>query len=87
MSSTDTTPEAANVQIALLKEKTTAERLALTFALSNSVIALSKRAIQRANPEFTSEDLRCRFVELHYGADIAKAFRRSLLERLDDTTK
>ena len=74
----DTSQEAAAFQVSLLRAKSVSERLALTMTLSQKTIALSKRAIRRANPEMSENDLRCRFVELHYGKEMAEHFRKYL---------
>jgi hypothetical protein len=76
----DTSRDASDFQIALLQSKTTSERLALTFMLSQTTSALSKRAIRRANPDISENELRCRFVELHYGKVLADNFRQYLKE-------
>lgn len=71
----DTSQEATDVQTAIFREMTISQRLALTFELSDTVISLSKRAIRRANPDCSDLDLRCKFIELHYGKTLADAFR------------
>ncbi len=80
MTLSDTSQEACNVQIALLQSKTTSHRLALTFTLTETTVALSKRAIQRANPDISETEMRCRFVELHYGKALADDLRQYLRE-------
>jgi hypothetical protein len=77
----DTSQEASDFQIALLRSMTTSERLALAFKLSATAITLSKRAIRRANPDISENELRCCFVELHYGKILADNFRQYLKER------
>lgn len=78
---TDTSQEASDAQISALQSKSTSHRLALTLTLSETVAALSKRAIRRANPSFSEDELRCRFVELHYGKLLADNFRTYLQEQ------
>ena len=46
----DTSEKAEKVLIELLRKKSVSERLSQVFALSEFVRNLSKRAIQRANP-------------------------------------
>jgi len=87
MSISDTSIEAAKLQITLLQSKTTAERLALTFTLSDMTISLSRRAIRRANPSFSKEEINCRFVELHYGKPLADALNQYFVECNNDQPK
>jgi hypothetical protein len=77
----DTSQEASDFQIELLRSMTTSQRLALNLKLSATAISLSKRAIRRAHPDFSVNELRCRFVELHYGKILADNFRQYLKER------
>jgi hypothetical protein len=84
MTQSDTDQKAYDVQIALLQSKTTSHRLALTLSLSESTIALSKRAIRRANPKMSEDEFRCRFVELHYGIAIADRFQKHLQEHSNE---
>ena len=83
MTLSDTNREAADKQIEVLKAQTPSGRFLLTLSLSNTVIGLSKRAIKRANPDIADEEVRCRFVELHYGKQLSDQFRRYLNERND----
>ena len=83
MTQSDTNWEAAVKQIEVLKAKTPSDRFLLTLSLSDTVIGLSKRAIKRANPDIADEEVRCRFVELHYGKQLSDQFRRYLNERND----
>ena len=79
--SADTTPEAERVQVALLRAAPVARRLHLAFALSATVIGAARRAIARARPNASPRELDLRFVELHYGADLAAALRADLERR------
>ena len=72
----DTTIDAEQVQMRLLREKSPAERLALAMRLSSEVIRASKRAISRAHPELTPRQVGHLFIELHYGRELADAVRR-----------
>jgi hypothetical protein len=73
--SDDTDPEAARVQIELLRRAGVAARVRLACSLSRSVVELSRRAIREANPEATEEELLTLVVELHYGPELAAAWR------------
>lgn len=72
----DTSPDAEAMQLRLLREKTPAERGTMALRLSAEVARASKRAIQRAHPEFSVIEVGQAFVELHYGKDLADALRR-----------
>lgn len=77
----DTHPAAAAVQLDLLRRAGTARRAALTLRLSQSVIDASRRAIARRHPELDARGRQLRWVELHYGHDLADRVRRYLAER------
>jgi len=77
----DTRPEAEAVQLALLRRASPQRRLSLALSLSGSVCGLSRRAIRRANPGFSDEEVGLRFVALHYGAKLADAVRAELARR------
>ncbi|HEY5617368.1 MAG TPA: hypothetical protein VIK60_05445 [Vicinamibacterales bacterium] len=79
--SADTTPDAARVQVELLRAATVARRLHLALSLSGTVIGAARRALVRSQPEASSRDLDLRFVELHYGADVAADLRADLDRR------
>ncbi len=77
----DTSPEAEKVQIELLRKLTVAERFAKVRALTARTVRLSKRAIARANPNLSPEELKVRFIELHYGKELAQRVRAYLREK------
>ena len=68
----DTSPEAEEIQIALLRKLSPAQKAAKTFSLSNEVIRLSKRAIRRQNPDLNEFELKILFLHHFYGPKIAK---------------
>ena len=74
----DTSREAETVQIELLRKLTLAERFAKLRALTARTVRLSKRAIARANPDLSPEELKLRFIELHYGKELAERVRAYL---------
>ena len=84
MDASDTSKEIADAQIAILSAKTTTERLSLVLSLSDTVIGLSRRAIKRASANISDEEVRCRFVELHYGQSLGDSFRRYLENASND---
>jgi hypothetical protein len=79
--SVDTDLEADDVQIALLRQAGVTRRARMALSLSGQVIALARQAIRRALPEATDEEVGVRFVELHYGLDLATDLRRFLASR------
>ena len=78
---TDTHPEAARVQIELLRKATVAERFSKVRSLTARTARLSKRAIARANAGSTPDELRLKFIELHYGKDLAERVREYVENR------
>jgi hypothetical protein len=79
--SPDTDPEAERVQIDLLRRAGAARRAQMSLALSAQVIGLARRAIRRSLPGATAAEAGLRFVELHYGPDLAADLRRYLADR------
>ena len=77
----DTTREAERVQAALIRAAPVARRLRLAFGLSATVIGLAKRAIARANPAESNEEIELRFVAFHYGRDLADSVKDELQRR------
>ena len=81
----DTTPDAERVQVDLLRRAPIARRLHLAMSLSSTVISLARRALARAYPDASARELDLRFVELHYGRDIAADLRAALDRRAGNT--
>ncbi|MDO8681089.1 MAG: hypothetical protein Q7R30_21430 [Acidobacteriota bacterium] len=77
----DTSVEAERVQIDLLRKAPVSRRLRLAWSLSATVIGVARRALARAQPDASQQDLDLRFVELHYGPDLAAALRAELIRR------
>jgi hypothetical protein len=77
----DTSPEAEKAQIELLRKLTVAERFARVRSLTARTVRLSKRAIARANPNLSPEEQKVRFIELHYGKELAERVRTYLRNR------
>jgi len=78
---TDTAPDAERVQVNLLRAAPVARRLHLALSLSATVIGAARRALARAQPHASPRELDLRFVELHYGADVAAGLRAELDRR------
>jgi len=81
----DTTKEAEAVQIELLRRATHAQRAALALSLSNTVIALARRAIAEAHPELNADEQGIFFVDVHYGRRLADCLRQHLQEESRDS--
>ena len=81
----DTTSDADEVQIALFRSAPIARRLHLAFGLSATAIGLAKRAIARAHPAASRDELDLLFVEVHYGRDLARDLRLDLERRRAST--
>ncbi len=77
----DTDPEAARVQLELLRRASPGKRLALALSLSRTVLTLSRRGISRRSPGASDQEIGLRFVELHYGRELAQAVREELARR------
>lgn len=79
--SRDTEPDAERVQVALLRAVPVARRLRLALSLSGTVIGAARRALAASRPYATARELDLRFVEVHYGRDIAAALAADLAAR------
>jgi len=77
----DTSPEAEKVQIELLRNATNSQRLAMALSMTDLAIRLARRAIARANPGLSQRELDLKFVEIHYGNDLAERVREYLRGR------
>jgi hypothetical protein len=79
--SADTTEDAERVQVELLRATPVERRLGIALRLSATVIGLARRGIERADSTASSEERDIRFVELHYGAELAAGLRDELRRR------
>ncbi len=77
---TDTSIEAERVQIELLRKATPARRAAIALSLSYTVFNLSRRAVQRANPNAGDFELKLLFLENCYGKDLAEKVKKYMRE-------
>ena len=69
----DTTLEAEAVQLEIIRAMEPSERARRALQLTSQVIRQAKEAIRRRHPEFTDREAQIKFIELHYGADLARA--------------
>ncbi len=77
----DTDPEAARVQLELIRRAAPAKRLSLALSLSRTVLGLSRRGLARRLQGASEQEVGLRFVELHYGHELAQAVREELARR------
>ena len=75
---TDTHPDAEAVLVELWRRKTPAERFARMCELTEMTRRNAKRAIHQAQPGASPEEVGLRFIELHYGRDLASRVREYL---------
>jgi hypothetical protein len=76
----DTSPDAEHVQSALLRQAGTARRFEMCREMTATVIALSRRALRRARPGLSEDELAIEWVAIHYGPTLADGLRRRLQE-------
>ncbi len=74
----DTDPDVLRLQVEFLRQATPARRVQLALSLSASVMQLAYAGIRRRLPGISDLDASLQFVEIHYGADVAKAIRARL---------
>lgn len=80
-SPSDTHPDAERVQIELLRQATGLQRFGIARTLTATTRHLAWRAIKRAHPEATDEEIDLMFLALHYGQDLADRVRNYLATR------
>ncbi len=73
--SPDTSPEAEKVQINLIRESSVARRISKVRSLSQTIMYLSRRSIQRTNPFLSEQEVNIAFVANHYGEKLAERLR------------
>ena len=72
---TDTSPEVEKIQIELWRQASSAQRMKRLRSLSQTAIQLSRRAIQRANPELNEQEVALLFISYHYSPELADKVR------------
>ena len=77
----DTSPEAEKVQIELIRRCSVAERIARMRSLTAIGTRMSRQAIAEANPKLDAREVDLRWMELHYGRELADEYRAFLQER------
>jgi hypothetical protein len=81
MGLSDTDPEAALVQLDLMRRASPGQRLRLAMSLSRAVIALSRDGLARRMPGASETEIGLRFVALHYGGALAEEVRADIESR------
>jgi hypothetical protein len=71
----DTRPEAAAVQLGLLRRASVGRRAALARSLSSTVIGLSRQALRDVMKGVTDAEVMDRWLALTYGEDLARRVR------------
>lgn len=78
---TDTSPEAEEVQLDLIRRLPPSERALKALRMTTRLIHECKAAIARNHPELTPQEIGIAFIELNYGRELAAAVRRYQSDR------
>ena len=78
----DTNIEAEKVLIELARKAGPARKFAQVSSISGLIMALSRRAIERANPDLSKQQIDVLFVKHLYGEDLANRLEKYLSERI-----
>ena len=77
----DTSPDAEQVQIDLIRRASIAERMARMRSLTATATRLSRQAIAEANPQLSPREVDLTWMELHYGKELADELREYLAKK------
>ena len=77
--SSDTHRDIETIQISMIRRESIAKKASQMCSLSQSIRQLSKRAIKRANPTLSEQELRLLFIRYLYGSDLADRFSDYLI--------
>jgi len=78
LQSFDTHPKIEEMQISLIRQSNVAKRISRMCSLSQIIIQLSLRAVFRANPKLSEQELKFKFIAYHYGNELADRLRKYL---------
>lgn len=78
---TDTSPEALQVQLEGFRRMTPQERFDRMCRWSQEIRDMARNAIRRRHPDWSEDEVRLKFIELTYGAELAREVRQFLKER------
>lgn len=84
--SADTDPDAERVQVELFRRASVTRRLQLAQSLSATMKQAALRALAATRPGASHRDLTLRFVQIHYGAELAAGLRADL-DRRDENAR
>ena len=73
----DTTVEAWEVQLGILRRMSGADRVAMAFEMSDAARALSEAGIRHRHPDWDEGQVKDALLELLLGSELAKAVRGS----------
>ncbi|MHB0958870.1 MAG: hypothetical protein ACYC6N_15170 [Pirellulaceae bacterium] len=78
---TDTSPDALEIQLECLRRMSPRERIRKTCAMSRQVRRMAFDAIRRRHPEYDESEVQLLFIELTYGKPLADEVRRWKMEQ------
>lgn len=78
--SIDTNPEVEKFLISLIRNSSVTKRILQVQHLTKTMLQLSRRAISRANPKLSPNELDMLFIKYHYGDELANKYRASIEE-------
>ena len=78
----DTSPEIERKQIELLRAISPQRRLGMAMRLSSSLRKMAQDALASAYPELSESELKYRFIEIHYGRELADLARTQDTQRV-----
>lgn len=79
--SSDTHPAAERVQLELLRAAPVQVRAARMRSLTKDTFRLALRALQRAHPDWSRDELFVEFIALNHGRELAARLRADLRRR------
>lgn len=77
----DTHPDIEHMQTEMLRKAGPTERVRLARSLSQSVMQMAWRSLQKANPDADEDEIAVLFVALNYGQELAEGYRAALTQR------
>ena len=83
----DAHPRAQKVLIELLRKATVAQRADRAFSMSATVKELSMRAVARANPNDSEQEVKLKWADLHYGKDLTDRVREYIQAKESDAMR
>lgn len=70
---TDTSPEAEEVQLELIRNTPPSDRAWKAIRMTTQLVRQCKAAIARNNPQLSQREIGIAFIELNYGKELARA--------------